>query len=247
MGGSSSSGKTTFLNGRPFLFQDDLFFQIGVSFKLIDCLINNEDSYLLQVWDFKVISDFRCLYPSFCKGAKGALLCFDASNYNSFLELPYWIKTIRDNTYDIPILLIGTKIDKDCVVTNGEIQELIQKFQLNGIFFSSIEVQNREVIFKHLIKNMGDYSNIFDFNIILPENDKDFRNFMNFFISCPICGEKNHFNHLKRFYFSQKRECMELKKKLIELMDKSREFNKIYYNKINLGIPCCKCFKQHFE
>ena len=94
MGGSAKAGKTTFLNGTYFPFNEESF-HIGVSFKLIDCLVNNEDSYLLQVWDFKVMNQFRCLYPSFCKGAKGALLCFDVNDYESFKELHYWINTIR--------------------------------------------------------------------------------------------------------------------------------------------------------
>ena len=67
IGGSVGSGKTSFLNNRGFNHHNnDDYFHIGVNFKLIDCLVNNEDNYLLQIWDFKVLKDFRFLYPSFC-------------------------------------------------------------------------------------------------------------------------------------------------------------------------------------
>ena len=72
IGGTSGAGKTSFLNNKAFNHHNnDNYFHIGVNFKLIDCLVNNEDNYLLQIWDFKVLKDFQFLYPSFCKGAKG--------------------------------------------------------------------------------------------------------------------------------------------------------------------------------
>jgi len=40
---------------------------------------------------------------------------------------------------------------------------------------------------------------------------------------------------------------MELRERLIELMDASKDFDTLYYNKIRLGIPCCSCFKKQFD
>ena len=108
--GASGSGKTSFLNGLSYPFNDSEYLQIGVSFKLVDCLINNEDSCLLQIWDLKVTSVLESLYPSFCKGAKGALVCFDITDRNSFNELNYWIQIIRKMAGYIPIILIGTNL-----------------------------------------------------------------------------------------------------------------------------------------
>ncbi|MFX1259268.1 MAG: Rab family GTPase [Promethearchaeota archaeon] len=245
MGGSAGSGKTTFLTGSHFPYDDNQFFHIGVSFKIIDCLINNEDSFLLQVWDFKVMKEFQCLYPSFCQGAKGALLCFDVTNYNSFIDLHYWIEIIRNNSKNIPIILIGTKIDlNNRVVSDEEIQKMIKNYNIDGIFFSSINNNNQKLILKNLIKKLGYNSCINDFNIHLPEFDDGFRDFIKFFSFCPICHSRLHFNYLKNFYFSKNREMMKLKDKLLELIDTTSNFDEIYYNKINLGILCCECFKK---
>ena len=246
MGGASNSGKTTFINGTYFPFNDEEFFHIGVSFKLIDCLVNNEDSYLLQLWDFKVMEQFKCLYPSFCRGAKGALICFDVSDKNSFNELHYWIKTIRHIAGKIPIMLIGTKSDLKRIISDQEINKIIKTYQLDGIFFTSVDNYNRETIFKELIEKLDKISKIDEFAIFLPEYDIQFKNFIDFFSICPVCKRKNHFNYLKKFFYSKNEESIQLKNTLFKLMEQSIDFADIYYNDIDIGIPCCKCFEQLF-
>ena len=246
MGGATGSGKTTFLNGTYFPFNDDEFYQIGVSFKLVDCLINNEDSCLLQIWDFKANTILKSLYPSFCKGAKGALLCFNVTDRISFNELHYWIKTIINTAGNIPIILIGTQSDSnDRAVSDEEIDRLIRQYQLTGVFFTSINDNNRDNIFRQLLENMSHFSNIFRLKILLPENNYDFESFMKEFSVCPICGRKNHYNYLRKFYFNKSFESLQIKDSLKKLLEISKDFDATYYNRINVGIPCCKCFKQH--
>jgi GTPase SAR1 family protein len=246
MAGASGSGKTTFLNGAYIPFNDDEFYQIGVSFKLVDCLINSEDSCLLQIWDFKANSTLKSLYPSFCKGAKGSFLCFDLTDRVSFNKLDYWIKIIRKMAGSIPIILIATKSDLNCrAILDEEINDIVDKFQLTGVYYTSINNINREQIFKQLLEKMDHFSNIFQLSILLPDNDYDFESFMKIFSVCPICKRKNHYNYLKRFYFSKNYEMLKIKDGLLKLMDQSREFDDFYYNKISIGIPCCKCFKHY--
>ncbi|TFG06131.1 MAG: GTP-binding protein [Promethearchaeota archaeon] len=247
MGGSAKSGKTTFLNGTYFPYNEEEFFHIGVSFKLIDCLVNNEDTYLLQIWDFKVMNQFRCLYPSFCKGAKGALLCFDVTDRESFNELHYWIKIIRKISGKIPIILIGTKNELNRIITDEEIDDLMEMYQINGIFFTSLDDLNRENVFKELISQMSNISQISKFNIFLPEFDKDFEKFIDYFSICVLCGRKLHFNYLKRFYYSTNQTKQRLRAKLIELMEMSNEFDDLFYHHIDFGIPCCKCYELIFK
>jgi len=245
MGGASNSGKTTFINGTYFPFNDEEFFHIGVSFKLIDCLVNNEDSYLLQLWDFKVMQQFKCLYPSFCRGAKGALICFDVSDRKSFEELHYWIKTIKQVAGQIPIILIGTKNDLTRVISVREINKIIKTYQLDGIFYTSKDNFNRETIFKNLILKLDKIS-IKEFAIFLPEYDEKFKNFIDFFSICPVCKRKLHFNYLKKFFYSRNEESIRLKDTLLYLIDESNDFDDLYQQNIEFGIPCCKCYEQLF-
>jgi len=64
--------------------------------------------------------------------------------------------------------------------------------------------------------------------------------FIRNFSICPICGNQNHYFHLKRLYFSEDKKIM--KESLLNLMQLN--YQKI---KLNYGVPCCTCFKKYFE
>jgi len=64
--------------------------------------------------------------------------------------------------------------------------------------------------------------------------------FIRHFSICPICGNQNHYFHLKRLYFSEDKKIM--KESLLNLMQLN--YQKI---KLNYGVPCCTCFKKYFE
>ena len=73
-----------------------------------------------------------------------------------------------------------------------------------------------------------------------------FHNFLDYFAHCPVCKRRNHNTYLKTFYFDESIKKRDFKERLLKLMDESKDFNDIYYNKILFGIPCCECFKKFF-
>lgn len=244
-GGASGSGKTSFIHGT--LINET---PIGVSFKAIECFVNEGDSWKFVVWDLKARDQFKFLFPTFCRGAAGAFLFFDVSNYNSFKELNYWINIFRRNAGNIPIILIGTKIDLNSrEVPDEVIQKLIEEQHLEGVFYTSIHdnEEKKEMIFRFLIGKLDPNTPINDFSIFLPTQIEDeiFEKFLKYFSSCPICKKENHFEYLRTFYYSKNYGLIKLKEKLLELIDESEYFDK-YYNKIDVGIPCCHCFKKIF-
>ena len=82
----------------------------------------------------------------------------------------------------------------------------------------------------------------------LPPEEKDaYMVFIQFFSICPICGAHNHEKYLKRFFLSRDPVSNSLRKQLFALMDDSQEFEEIYYNEIELGIPCCDPSKKIFN
>ncbi len=254
IGGAAGSGKTSFLDGKASFNLE--FNNLGVSFRPIECIINNGDSYQFICWDPNVKERFRFLFPVFCRGVSCAILCFDLSNHASFKELNFWIKTVRKNgiinNYKIPIVLVGTKDDLNIrEVTDEEIYNLIEQFDLDGIFFISIYdkdlKQKKETIFKILIEKIEPYYQIEDFSIFIPREDSEFKKFLQYFSICPICKKKNHYDALKKFYYSRDPSLMKLKEILLDLIEESENFNDFYYNEINIGIPCCKCFELYFD
>ncbi len=254
VGGSSGSGKTSFLLGKAQV--DPEFNHLGVSFKPIECVINEGDSYKFIVWDLKVKERFRFLYPIFCRGAAGAFICFDVSNYKSFEELPFWVNVLRDNKIGlevkIPLILIGTKTDlHHREVFDDEVNELIKKYDLDGVFYTSVYdndiKKKRAEIFKNFIENIEPFYQIQDCSIFIPKEDESFNKFARDFSICPVCKRNNHFESLKNFYFSREPAMIELREQLLELLDNSKNFDTIYYNRINIGIPCCSCFEKYFS
>ncbi len=76
------------------------FFMQGVT-------INARESCQLQIH----IVRFPSSLSDYCRAAAGALLCFDITNKETFLELPTWLKPIKEEASLIPIILVGTKWD----------------------------------------------------------------------------------------------------------------------------------------
>jgi len=67
-----------------------------------------------------------------------------------------------------------------------------------------------------------------------------FFEFIRTFSICPICGNQNHYFHLKKFYFSEDKKI--IKQSLLNLMRLNYKKFKFKY-----GVPCCNCFKKCFE
>ena len=85
---------------------------------------------------------------------------------------------------------------------------------------------------------------LFDYYNNLSEEEKELCDaFLDYFAICPICKEKNHQTYLVRFYFDNNPEKSNLRKQLIKLLDKIKNFNK----KTIVGIPCCKCHEKLFS
>ncbi|HDZ18623.1 MAG TPA: GTP-binding protein [archaeon] len=111
--GDASVGKTSltirYIKG---FFMEDLKLTIGVDFYSKTTEFN-EKNVKLQIWDFGGEERFRFLLSQYCKGANGAFFLYDITNSKSLEHLPDWTQIIRENAGDIPIMLIGSKVDLD--------------------------------------------------------------------------------------------------------------------------------------
>jgi small GTP-binding protein len=111
--GDASVGKTSltlrYISG---YFMEDLKLTIGVDFYSKTTLFNDK-KVKLQMWDFGGEERFRFLLSQYCKGANGAFFLYDITNPRSIDHLPDWTQIVREHAGDIPIMLIGSKIDLD--------------------------------------------------------------------------------------------------------------------------------------
>jgi small GTP-binding protein len=130
--GDASVGKTSltirYISGS---FLSDLKLTIGVDFYSKTTKFK-EKRVKLQIWDFGGEKRFRFLLPQYCKGANAAFFLYDITNRSSIEHLPDWTQLIREHAGDIPIMLIGSKVDLDeyRVVSREEGIQAANKYNL---------------------------------------------------------------------------------------------------------------------
>ena len=145
--GDSSVGKTNFI----FRFVDNRFqtvhlTTIGFDFKSkIVTLPNSKKTLKLQIWDTAGQERYMSLNQNLFLKVHGVILMYDISNRESFDHLTKWLDLIKDAINDIPIVLVGNKIDKEeeRLVSYNEGEQLAK--ELNISFFESSGKENKNV------------------------------------------------------------------------------------------------------
>ncbi len=116
MCGSASTGKTSlsdrYISG---IFDPDIKLTVGVEFyvKTIEILDSTRKKrrVKLQIWDLGGESRFRFLLPTYCLGSSGVLFLYDLTRPETLLTLENWTQIVRERNGNIPIYLIGNKLD----------------------------------------------------------------------------------------------------------------------------------------
>ena len=110
--GDSGSGKTTLTHRfMTNLFKEDSSITIGVEFQLKAVQIDGEN-VKLQIWDFAGEERFRFLFPSYIRGANGAIFMYDITNYGSLAHVDDWFEILENEIhYKLPIIFVGGKTD----------------------------------------------------------------------------------------------------------------------------------------
>ncbi len=113
--GSESTGKTSlserYITG---VFNPDTKLTVGVEFYVKTVEIDTKEGkkiVKLQIWDLGGEKRFRFLLPTYCLGSSGAFFLYDITRPETLDALDSWIQIIREKNNDIPIYLVGNKID----------------------------------------------------------------------------------------------------------------------------------------
>ena len=158
--GDPSTGKEDFVNRYiSGIFQDDLNLTVGVDFYSKTQLFRGK-KVKLHIWNFGAQPRFRFLLHQYCKGANGAIILYDITNRLSLKRLPDWTQIIRENAGDIPILLVGNKLDleKSRKVPKEEGILTARKYNLSAcVELSTKTGQNVEKTFTILTKILIEY------------------------------------------------------------------------------------------
>ncbi|KAK5581900.1 hypothetical protein RB653_003480 [Dictyostelium firmibasis] len=108
--GNSGVGKSSIgdvFNSREF---GSVCMTIGIDF-FTKCIVVENNHTKLQVWDSAGQERFGTIYSTYYIGANCCLLCFSVDDEQSFSDLDKWKREIEQKTTDLPIILVGNKID----------------------------------------------------------------------------------------------------------------------------------------
>jgi small GTP-binding protein len=64
-----------------------------------------------QLWDTAGQERYAAITRAYYRGTKGGFLVYDVSLTSSFTNLGRWLKEIRDNAGDVPLMLLANKAD----------------------------------------------------------------------------------------------------------------------------------------
>ncbi|WXG42633.1 MAG: GTP-binding protein [Promethearchaeati archaeon SRVP18_Atabeyarchaeia-1] len=161
--GNGAVGKTSitlrFSTGK---FRDSYIMTIGVDFAIKTIEVQSREGVKkvkLQIWDTGGQERFSYVRPLYYKGAMGGLVVFDVTQPESFESVPKWFEEVRKNRGDVPLILVGNKVDlDDRKVSSEQAQQLAKKIGVKYLETSAKTGESIEKVFSELSSLMVKYT-----------------------------------------------------------------------------------------
>ena len=111
--GESGTGKTSLINiAMGVKFVEGVETSTSTASFVTKIIKIGGKSYSLNLWDTIGQEKFRSLTKIFIKDSKIVIFVYDITRLESFKELDYWFKTIKEVLGDVPVLgIAGNKSD----------------------------------------------------------------------------------------------------------------------------------------
>lgn len=142
--GETGAGKTGLAQRYCYnIFEPSEKLTIGVDF-YVKAIEMHGRRVKLQIWDISGEDHFRFLFPSYCLGANAAVLIYDITKSKTLNPMSQWIQIIRETAGDIPIILIGTRLDLEELrdLNKDKVFEIAEKYNLSS--YSEISTKTGE-------------------------------------------------------------------------------------------------------
>ena len=166
--GDSSVGKSNFL----FKFIEGQFSPlhvatIGFDYKSrIVILPESKKKVKLQIWDTAGQEKYMSINKNLFQRVQGVILMYDITKHETFEHLDIWLNLIKQMTNDIPIVLVGNKLDQEDNIENGrsveysEGEDYARENNLDFFETSALDGTNIDKIFgtisEKVLKNLQD-------------------------------------------------------------------------------------------
>ena len=130
----------------------------------------NNTKVKVQIWDTAGQERYKSITNTYYKGAKGALIVYDISRKESFLNVDKWIGDLKEfGEENVCILLIGNKCDLENIrqVSTDEVSKKAQQYNIGFCETSALSAKNIDFAFQKLIKLVAEK---------LPQTDEKYGN-----------------------------------------------------------------------
>lgn len=129
---------------------------IGVEFSTRTVEVKNK-KIKAQVWDTAGQERFRAITNAFYRGAVGALLVYDITKHESYMNVEKWLKELREHGDSKMVhMLVGNKSDLKHLraVPTEEAASFAEKNNLSFIEASALDSSNVDTAFENVLKDV---------------------------------------------------------------------------------------------
>ncbi|MHA2179604.1 MAG: Rab family GTPase [Candidatus Thorarchaeota archaeon] len=155
--GSGGSGKTTLASRLATGIFVDKKMTIGFDVESWTVVPDGSGAIKVSCFDFGGQRQFRFFQGSLMTGAHAALIIVDCTSFHSLLEIDEWLPMIQ-HMPDWRKILVGTKIDLQCTVSEDDILEEAEKLGVHSVRVSSKtgeNIEKLESLLIQIIKTVG--------------------------------------------------------------------------------------------
>ncbi|KAI8821528.1 putative YPT6-GTP-binding protein of the rab family [Fimicolochytrium jonesii] len=151
--GEQSVGKTSLITRFMYdTFDNTYQATIGIDF-LSKTMYSDERTVRLQLWDTAGQERFRSLIPSYIRDSSVAVVVYDITNRNSFMNTTKWVDDVRaERGNDVLIVLVGNKTDlsEKRQVSTEEGEKRAKEFNVMYIETSAKAGYNVKALFRKI-------------------------------------------------------------------------------------------------
>ncbi|KAI8918544.1 hypothetical protein PhCBS80983_g01574 [Powellomyces hirtus] len=151
--GEQSVGKTSLITRFMYdTFDNTYQATIGIDF-LSKTMYMEDRTVRLQLWDTAGQERFRSLIPSYIRDSSVAVVVYDITNRNSFMNTTKWVDDVRaERGNDVIIVLVGNKTDlsEKRQVSTEEGEKKAKEFNVMYIETSAKAGYNVKALFRKI-------------------------------------------------------------------------------------------------
>ncbi|OAJ43988.1 GTP-binding protein ryh1, variant [Batrachochytrium dendrobatidis JEL423] len=146
---------------------------IGIDF-LSKTMYLEDRTTRLQLWDTAGQERFRSLIPSYIRDSSVAVVVYDITNRNSFVNTSKWVDDVRaERGNDVIVVLVGNKTDlsDERQVSTDEGEKKAKEFNVMFIETSAKAGYNVKALFKKIamalpgMETQGTENNVIDVKV----------------------------------------------------------------------------------